>query len=82
MKDLFFLYVAYTVFFSLIILNYALTINSLFGKVTYQANGDSLMNGWANYPCRYFPNIYDDYNNKPVANNWKGQKKKMIILIF
>ena len=69
MKNLIFLYIALAVFIlSVIVLNFAPTINGLIGKGKYQQNGDLVngLYGWADYPCKSYKDLYNDYKDKTV----------------
>ena len=77
MKNLIFLCVASCIFIlSVIVLNYAPTITGLVGKGTYRSNGDvSYSYGWADFPCRSYSDLYNDYEDQPVTN-WKDKENK------
>jgi len=81
MKNLIFLCIASSVFIlSVIALNCAPTINGLIGKGKYQQNGDLASNsmyGWADYPCKSYTDLYNDYKDKTVEEGlWTSQNDK------
>jgi len=80
MKNLIFLCIASAIFiFSVISLNVAPTINGLVGKGKYKRNGDldSTNYGWADYPCSYYSNLYNENKDKSVdEGHWKDQDDK------
>ena len=79
MKNLIFLCVASAIFIlSVIVLNYAPTITGLVGKGRYKNNGDvsSSFYGWADMPCSYFSDLYNEYEDLEVKDNWKDQENK------
>jgi len=80
MKNLIFLCIASAIFiFSVISLNVAPTINGLVGKGKYKRNGDldSTNYGWADYPCSYYSNLYNDNKDKSVSEgHWADQEDK------
>jgi len=81
MKNLIFLCIATAIFiFSVIVLNFAPTINGLIGKGNYQRNGGLYngYNGWADYPCNSFSNLYKYYKDKSVSeeSSWNNEEDK------
>ena len=80
MKNLIFLCIASAVFIlSIIVLNIAPTINGLIGKGKYQQNGDLVngLYGWADYPCKSYKDLYNDYKDKTVEEGlWTSQNDK------
>ena len=80
MKNLIFLCVASAVFIlSVIVLNYAPTITGLVGKGRYDSNGDlssSSSLGWADFPCSYYSDKYNEYEDLEVKDNWKDEENK------
>ena len=81
MKNLIFLCIASAIFIlSVIVLNCAPTINGLIGKGKYQQNGDlssNSMYGWADYPCKSYKDLYNDYKDKTVEEGlWTSQEDK------
>jgi len=80
MKNLIFLCIASAIFiFSVISLNVAPTINGLVGKGKYKMNGDldSSNYGWADYPCSYYSNLYNDNKDKSVSEGgWTNPEDK------
>ena len=81
MKNLIFLCIASAVFIlSMIVLNFAPTINGLIGKGKYQRNGELAngFNGWADYPCKSFSDNYNYYKDKSLTDipSWTDQEDK------
>jgi len=80
MKNLIFLCIASAIFiFSVISLNVAPTINGLVGKGKYKMNGDldSSNYGWADYPCSYYSNFYNENKDKSVdEGHWTNEEDK------
>lgn len=82
MKNLIFLCIASAIFiFSVIVLNIAPTINGLVGKGKYQQNGDinDGLYGWADYPCKQYTDIYNEYKDKSVSlldGTWLSEDDK------
>jgi len=80
MKNLIFLGIASAVFiFSVIVLNFAPTINGLIGKGKYQQNGNlaSGFNGWADYPCNSYSDDYNYYKEQSLTEiSWDDQEDK------
>ena len=81
MKNLIFLCIASAVFIlSVIVLNFAPTINGLIGKGKYQQNGELAngFNGWADYPCKSFSDNYNYYKDKSLTDipSWTDQEDK------
>ena len=80
MKNLIFICIASAVFFlSIIVLNCAPTINGLIGKGKYQQNGDLVngLYGWADYPCKSYTDLYNDYKDKTVEEGlWTSKNDK------
>ncbi len=80
MKNLIFLFIASAVFIlSVIVLNFAPTINGLIGKGKYQQNSDlaNWLYGWADYPYKSYTNLYNDYKDKTVEEGlWTSQNDK------
>ena len=81
MKNLIFLCVASAVFIlSVIVLNYAPTITGLVGKGKYDQNGNVIYSyGWADSPCRYYSDLYNEYEDEPESH-WNKKENKQIHL--
>ena len=79
MKNLIFLCVASAVFIlSVIVLNYAPTITGLVGKGKYDQNGNVIYSyGWADFPCRYYSDIYNELEDKPESDWGKNENKQI-----
>lgn len=61
MKNLIFLCIATCIFiFSVIVLNFAPSINGLVGKGVYSLYGDRIYPGLADYSCSYYADKYND----------------------
>ena len=78
MKDLIFLCIASAIFiFSVIVLNFAPTINGLIGKGIYTSDGDATgFNGWADSPCKQYSDQYNEYKDEEVSKYWKDKANK------
>ena len=77
MKNLIFLCIASAVFiFSVIVLNFAPTINGLIGKGTYLLNGNRIYPGWDDSPYRAYSDNYNLYKDEPVTAHWSDQEDK------
>ena len=80
MKNLIFLCIASATFIlSVIVLNFAPTINGLIGKGKYQQNGDlaSGLTGWADYPCKSYSDEYKLYKDESLDDgDWDDQEDK------
>ena len=64
MKNLIFLCIATCIFiFSVIVLNFAPSINGLVGKGVYSLYGDRIYPGLADYSCSYYADMYNDYKD-------------------
>ena len=80
MKNLIFLCVASAVFIlSVIVLNYAPTITGLVGKGTYLNNGNAQYYGWADSPCSYYSDKYNELEDEPESH-WNKKENKQIHL--
>ena len=80
MKNLIFLCIASATFIlSVIVLNFAPTINGLIGKGKYLQNGDlaSGLNGWADYPCKSYSDLYNYFKEQSLDDvSWDDQEDK------
>ena len=70
MKKLLFLCLAAAIFvFSVLVLNFAPTINGLVGKGNYDMNGNLIVSyGWADFPCNLYSDRYNDYKETEVTS--------------
>ena len=78
MKKLLFLCLEAAIFvFSVLVLNFAPTINGLVGKGKYDTNGKILLSlyGWADYPCNLYSDSYNDYKEREVTSSLTQEDK-------
>ena len=78
MKKLLFLCLAAAIFvFSVLVLNFAPTINGLVGKGKYDTNGNIILSlyGWADYPCNLYSDRYNLDKEREVTSSFTQEDK-------
>ena len=77
MKNLIFLCVASCIFIlSVIVLNYAPTINGLVGRGTYETDGDKAIEDWADFPCNEYSDLYNYYEDESYSVHYASEENK------